>query len=143
MKIRRGIALLAVMITIVNYSSISFASEATRGYEEGVIGNLKSEKLISNEKQEKIDALYEERLKLCTNYEKNKKAMEKLDKKIEKLGAVEVTSKEVKEKMKVVTKEGIVVDERNPINVQVPKESYVKWTSTRRTVTYNGTQYEI
>lgn len=134
MRIKKGIVLLVAIVTLINYSNVSFAAKTTRGH----IGEI-----ISNEKQRKIDELYEERLNLCMNYDKNQKAIDKLDKSIEKLGAVEVTLKEVEEKMKMVSEEGMVIDKQNAINVKVPRESYVKWTSTRRIVTYNGTQYEI
>lgn len=88
--------------------------------------------------------MYEDRLKLSANFEKNKKQIEKIDKKIEKLGAVEITSKEVEKKMQQnVNKDGTVFCQQNTINVKVPRESYVRWTSTRRIVTYNGVQYEI
>jgi hypothetical protein len=142
--IKRGIAILMTAIIVMNSGSISFAATGTRLQKEGILGTANAGEIISEEEQKKIDALYAQRLKLCVNYEKNKKEIEKLDKKIERLGAVEISSKDVEEKMKItVDKEGTVFSEQSSINVKVPKESYVKWTSTKRIVTYNGVQYEI
>lgn len=54
-----------------------------------------------------------------------------------------MTSAEVETKMATNTKDGAVILKRTSIDVKVPRESYVKWTSTRRKMTYNGTLYEI
>lgn len=126
----------------INSSNIALAknNETTQMLREETFGTAE---LASEKEQQKIDELYAKRLKLCVNYEKNRKEIASIDKKIKKLGAVELTSAEVETKMATNTKDGAVILKRTSIDVKVPRESYIKWTSTRRKMTYNGTLYEI
>lgn len=87
------------------------------------------------------DILYKERAKLCIDYDKNRKEIEEIDKRLETLGVEEIPEEEVVEILKEV--ENYSLEEIPALMIAVPRENGVKWTSSRRISIYNGKKYEI
>lgn len=138
---KRIFAILLGTTLIANTTTVTLAKSNETVY--NTVESTYTEKLISEKNQKEIDALYEKRQTLCSNFEKNKKQINSIDKEIIKLGARELTASDVMMKLQNSTTDGVIISDTPSINVNIPRESGVKWTSTRRQLTYSGTLFEL
>lgn len=87
-----------------------------------------------------IDDLYEKRLNLCHDYEKNMQEIQEIDLALKNLGVETLTNVEVARIMNNSKK----INTNNTIQplVEIPTSGAL-WTSTRSIIVYRGIQYEI
>ncbi|MCI9078137.1 MAG: hypothetical protein HFH68_04295 [Lachnospiraceae bacterium] len=106
-----------------------------------IIENLDNEEVVSEKTLDLINELYSERRILAKDYEENQKEIEQLDKKIEQLGVVTLSEKEIEEKSKLISKTGGDIENSQRVAVSSAKDT--RWTSVRQNTVYNGKEYQL
>lgn len=90
-----------------------------------------------------IDKLYEERLKLCSDFEANSEKIAAIDAKLEQLGVRELTEDEIIQKCygqaQTINGENSVM----PLYSWIPEEDGIKWTSRTYIQVDRGQLFEI
>ncbi len=124
MKIRRVISLVLVLLFISQCFTFVRASDISTEDMGPVV--------YDGEEYSGIRELLALRNSLETNYKENEALIARIDLKLERLGAEEVSSAEIMEKLGVASPE-----------YYIPSTTDIKWVSTRLVTTYNGQHYEV
>ena len=90
---------------------------------------------------EKVDALFDERGELATDFDKNKERIAQIDAELSNLGVDFLSTSEVTQ---LLTKQNAdkSMNIEQPL-VALPTVKNVTWTSTRQVTVYRGKEYEL
>lgn len=86
---------------------------------------------------EEIEQLFKKRAMLVLDYTKNKKDINQIDKKLQKLGVEFLSGKDVQKKFKQQAPNGVTSQ------AILPKTKGIQWTSIREITVYRGNEYEL